>query len=190
MKRAWQWFGLAMVLPFVLVACGGGKKKTTKGDGPVGWKEVSKLNTSLKVPKTFKKVPGGAVDAVQYMLAGNKGLIAIEKGKLPEGDLDALYKSEYVKRQRDTRKRLKREEAYQIIEKKDITLGAYKAFELEQEFQSGTGDQRAHNIVINVKIGEEKLLTIKWEVPDIKELSWKKAYSRYFKESRSSLRIK
>jgi hypothetical protein len=160
----------------------------SRAAGPVAWIDVERFGVSLKVPGNFKRNPAGGKDSVQYMYMGGVAFISIETGKLGEEGLEGLYKKEYLKRQRDTIKRMKRKNAYEIIKKEDITLGGRNAFEIEQEFQAGAGDLRTHCIVINVDLGDGKLLTVKWEVPDVNTFSWEKAYSRYFKESRACLR--
>lgn len=177
----------AVVLP--LWSCGGAQKKEPK---PVTFKTIEPLGVKLKIPETFKKNPAGGSDAVQYLYKGGQAIIAVEKTKLDEGGLEALYKKEYEKRQRDTRKARKSQDAYEIIKKEDTTFGGKKAFVIEQEFLAGDGTMRAHNIVINIDLGDNNLLTVKWEVADVKEkgMSWDKFFPRYFKESRSSFSMK
>ena len=189
MERGTRSAWLLIAVAFGLVSCGGGGGEK-KGPPPVNWKAVDTLGVNMKVPDVFKKNPEGGSDSAQYMYKGGVAWIAIEKGKLDEGGLEGLYRKEHEARAKETRKRLKSQDAYKILEKKDITLGGKKALELEQEFMTGTGDLRAHNIVVYVDLGNEQLLTIKWQITDIKELPWEKTYNRYFKESRASLDVK
>lgn len=183
---------LALSLGFAVVSCGGGGKKKAEPK-PVTWKEVEHLGVSLKVPADFKKNPATGTESVQYMHP-TKGLLVyinIERNKMGEDGLDGLYAKEYEKRQRDTRKRLKSEKAYEILGgKKDISLGGKKAFEVEQEFMSEAGDTRAHNIVIEMDSGDGNLVTVKWVVSNVKEQPWEKIFNRYFKNSRASLNAK
>jgi uncharacterized lipoprotein YehR (DUF1307 family) len=187
-RSLWILPAVAFIFVFALAACGGGKKKIAPK--PVNWKSVDTLGVSMKVPDVFKKNPAGGSDSVQYMYKGGIVYINIEKGKLEEGGLEGLFRKEHEARAKETRKRKKSKDAYKILEKKDITLGGKKALEIEQEFMTGTGDMRAHNIVVYVDLGNEQLLTLKWHIEDIKEVPWEKTYNRFFKESRASLDVK
>ena len=181
--------GIAIIAVFGIASCaGGGKKKSATA--PVKWKQVDKLGASLKVPGNFMRNPAGGKESVQYMYKGGVAFINIETGKLDEKGLEGLYQKQYVKRQRDTIKQLKRNNAYEIIEKKDISINGKPAFEIEQVFQAGAGDLRTHNIEINADLGGGRLLTVKWEIPDVNQLAWEKTYGKYFKKSRASLAIK
>jgi len=181
--------GIAILAVLGIASCaGGGKKKSAPA--PVKWKQVDKMGVSLKVPGNFMRNPAGGRESIQYMYKGGIAFINIETGKLGEDGLEGLYKKQYVKRQGDTIKRMKRKNAYEIIGKKDISINGKPAFEIEQVFQAGAGDLRTHNIEINADLGGGKLLTVKWEIPDVNQLAWEKFYNKYFKKSRASLAIK
>ncbi|GEM_PF-2826796 len=193
MSKGTLWTVLSAATMLALSACGGGGSGGESKPKPVNWREIDSLGVHMKIPDVFVKSKTGAADSDQYIHKKHSTavFISIETLTMPEGGLEAVYREEYAKRANETRRRKKSNDAYIFHKKKqDITLDGKKAFELEQEFFTGTGDTKARSVEVNVDLGNGKLLTLKWQVEGIEEIDWDKMYNRYFKESRASVKLK
>jgi hypothetical protein len=191
MSRSFAFACAILVALFGLSSCGGGGKgKPVKEDSKPSMTNVPYFGANFKVPKTFVQVANSATSAT-FQEKNGLAMIQIEKVALTEGKtMDDYYQSEFENRRKETNKRKKNENAYKILKKNPISFSGKKALEIEQEFDAGAGTNKSHNIVVIVEMGESQLLTVTWEVPDIKGLSWTKAHTQYFKESRESLSLK